>query len=90
VLETADRVVVSHWHQTKRAVDFLPPPCRKTLVIGVGLLSRSDETNEAGEQTPFCRAMLCISAAYAVMRCLSLSLSLSLSLCVSVTFCQNE
>ena len=32
----------------------------------------------------FCRAMLCISAAYAVMWCLSLSLSVCV--CLSVTF----
>jgi len=34
--------------------------------------------------TDFCRAMLCISAAYAVMRCVCPSVCLSI--CVSVTF----
>ena len=36
--------------------------------------------------TDFCRAMLCISAAYAVMRCLSVRPSVCLSICVSFTF----
>ena len=34
----------------------------------------------------FCRAMLRISAAYAVMRCLSVYVSVYLSVCLSVTF----
>ena len=34
----------------------------------------------------FCRAMLCISAAYAVMRCLSVCPSVCLSVRLSVTF----
>ena len=34
----------------------------------------------------FCRAMLCISAAYAVMRCPSVHLSVCLSIRLSVTF----
>ena len=34
-------------------------------------------THQDGRQGNFCRAMLCISAAYAVMRCLSVCLSRS-------------
>ena len=38
----------------------------------------------------FCRAMLCISAAIAVMRCPSVRLSVRLSVCHVRGSCQNE
>ena len=49
-----------------------------------------DKTNFYLVDTWFCRAMLCISAAYAVMRCLSVRPSVCLCVCHVRGSCQNE
>ena len=47
-----------------------------------GLLSRPQSDCQLSKSVHFCRAMLCISAAYATMRCPSVRLRV----CMSVTF----
>ena len=59
-----------------------PPPWRLRIYINMAISSGRLVVNT----THFCRAMLCISAAYAVMRCLSACVSV----CHVRGFCQNE